>query len=99
MIQKTIRLKDGTFVILSLNEKTNKFESSPTIESNFEKYILSETIIKNVCTEKMKKAIKEYWSGTPKFNKKKIEQMINEDVKKIQLVYNLALDKLISGIQ
>lgn len=102
MITKSVLLKNGDSCTLYLNEKTGNYtlDEKEALESvsNFQRYFIGDEIISSkVCTNNQRSSILEYWKSTTPYNREKIQSMINEDLNKIRLVYDIILDRQIIG--
>jgi len=96
MKSKDVLLKTGKTVTLWFNEGTGQYVLDKKLaSSNFQKYILGEHTCDN-CTNKQKMSIREYYNNSSNINKDKIKTMINEDIKKVELVYNIILESIIN---
>ncbi len=98
MKNKKIILKTGETITLWLDESSGAYildkEKAELSESNFQRYIIEED--ESVCSNKYRTSILEYYNKSTSLTKRKIVSMINEDIKKIELVYNIVLDSIIN---
>ena len=96
---KTIRLNTGKDVTLWLDESDGRYildkRKAEESESNFQKYIVNECL-GTICSRSRRTSILEYYNDSTNINKAKIKEMINQDTKKIELVYNLVLESIIN---
>ncbi len=99
MKQKDVLLKTGKTITLWLNETTNQWTANKKLayesRPNFQKYI-TEAISTIHCTNSQRTSILEYYEKTSDINKTKIKEMINQDIKKVELVHNIILESLIN---
>jgi len=98
MKTKEILLKTGSTVTLWLDESTGKYildkNVAASAESNFNKYILG-NIKTQYCNTNERLSILKYYEESSEITQRKVKQMINENIKKIELVYNVVLDSII----
>ena len=104
LISKQRKLKTGEEVTLWFNENTNSWTldkvAAESCLSNFCRYIEGEfTETKEVSgieiTRKKVYSIRRHFETLPEYTQAKIQAMIDEDIKKIDLVYSYILEKII----
>jgi hypothetical protein len=100
MQTKSVLLKNGERCTLYLNEKTGKYtldeQEAKESVSNFQRFFIdTEIMSRHVCTYNQRSSILEYYNETSLYNQEKIRTMINEDMNKIKLVYDIILDRQI----
>ena len=98
MTYKNVTLKTGASVRLYLNETSGQYtldeEEAKQSISNFRKCIIEEN--EEICGRKYRTSILEYYNCSSKIVQQKIEEMINKDIKKLELVYNIVLESIIN---
>ena len=100
---KTKKLHNGKAITLWLNEETNQWVLDKNIAlcavSNFSKYIdnyVEDVIIEGIdITLNKVSSIRQFYVTAPEYTQFKIKTMINEDIKKIDIVHSYILEKII----
>lgn len=102
MQSKKIILNDGREVTLWLIENSGKYTldkelaSKNTLNENFQVFII-DGAPSDKCSNKQRTSIIEYYETSSIMMQEKIKSMINEDINKVELVYNIILESLINN--
>lgn len=90
MKTKVVPLNNGSKVILYKNEMTGEWlKDKSKASDNFQKYIIESN-------EKKARTIRQYYSGiTISYTRNKIREMINNDIKNIDSLYDTIVNEII----
>lgn len=106
LISKQKKLKNGKEVTLWFNEDTNSWTldkvAAESCLSNFCRYIEGEftkaiEVSGIELTRKKVYSIKRHYETLPEYTQAKIKAMIDEDIRKVDLVYSYILEKIIEN--